>query len=132
MNVEEYQKKIEELNTFVKTWPCLDCKYREHKNGFTILTGYVCLKDGNEYPFCVSCPHKEVSPDIRYYMGKYKVRLLPKIAPKYKPHSRVFETLEEFSCDAVEMMMEPGEQYMTSTRYLYLKPIIVKEKSEVK
>ena len=57
-------------------------------------------------------------PEIRYYMGKYKVKLLPKIAPKYKPNCRVFVALEEFPCDAVEMMMRIGEQYMTSYRYL--------------
>lgn len=56
--------------------------------------------------------------EIRYYMGKYKVRLLPKIAPKYKPNCRVFEALESFPCDTIEMMMNPGDKYMTSLRYL--------------
>jgi hypothetical protein len=54
-------------------------------------------------------------------MGKYKVRLLPRISTSWKPHSRVFEVLETFPCDAIQMMMNPGEQYMTSTRYLQLK-----------
>jgi 16S rRNA G966 N2-methylase RsmD len=37
MNVEEYRKQQEEINQFIKTWPCLDCTFRQTKEGPTIL-----------------------------------------------------------------------------------------------
>jgi hypothetical protein len=54
-------------------------------------------------------------------MGKYKVRLLPKIVPKHKPNCRVFIALEEIPCDTIGMMINPNGQYMTQNRYLQKK-----------
>jgi hypothetical protein len=130
ITVEDWQKYHEALNQFVKTWPCLDCKFRTTKspdNNQRMIEDYFCLESNSKNPYVINCANKVLHPEIRYYLGKYKVRLLPKTCPTYKPHSRVFEALEEFPCDAVQMMMEPGSQYMTSTRYLYLKPIVPKE-----
>lgn len=134
MNCEEWAKKQEEINQFTKTWPCLECTFRKTKEGPTILDNFLCLDSGSTDPVRTSCEHKTVSPEIRYYLGKYKVRLLPRACSNWKTHSRVFEALEEFPCNAIQMMMEPGEQYMTSTRYLYLNPLnesqAIKEKQK--
>lgn len=73
-----------------------------------------------------------MTEEIRFYLGKYKVRLLPRECPKWKPHSRVVEFLEECPLNAIEMMLYPGDQYMTSTRHLHLQRDCVDNSSQEK
>jgi hypothetical protein len=68
-----------------------------------------------------------MTEEIRYYMGKYKVKLIPQ-NNNYNSHSRVFEALEKFPCDAIQMMINKGEQYMTSYRYLQKERTSISEK----
>jgi hypothetical protein len=56
---------------------------------------------------------------IRYWKGKYKVWIVPSMGKaRKKSTSRTVEALETFSHDGIQMMINPREQFHTSTRWL--------------
>ncbi len=60
--------------------------------------------------------------NIRYYLGKYKVCILPKQKDGlFKGYRTVF-ALETFPHNGIQMMINPREQFSTSTRHLHRVP----------
>lgn len=61
--------------------------------------------------------------NIRYYLGKYKVYLMPNQPKNCEVLGKTYRLVvaaESFPDHRVQMMVNPRDQFSTSTRWLYL------------
>jgi hypothetical protein len=60
--------------------------------------------------------------NIRYYLGKYKVCIIPSQKDGLYKGYRTVAALETFPHNGVCMMLHEGDQFSCNTRHLHLKP----------
>lgn len=70
--------------------------------------------------------------NIRYYLGKYKVCIIPSQKDGLYKGYRTVAALETFPHNGVCMMLNDGDQFSCNTRHLHLKRLDNNNKTEGK